>query len=238
MQVKKIMRILIVEDETDLLYALKKGLKQEGYAIDLAENGKDALELLEETQYDCVVLDINLPELNGFEVLDRLRKENKEIKVLILSANSEIDDRVAGLDKGANDYLVKPFHLKELKARLRALLRRQFISLDQSLVFGDLKMNLPSRTLTWKDEKIPLTVKEFALLEYFMIKKDCYISSEELIEHIWNEEADLFSNAVRVHIYSLRKKLWKATGYDTIIETIPMAGYRFYSGFYEVKNEK
>lgn len=229
------MRILVVEDEVDLLFALKKGLKQEGYAIDLAEDGQQALEYLEATQYDCVVLDINLPKLNGYQVLEELRKENQEVKVLILSANTEIEDRVAGLDKGANDYLIKPFHLKELKARIRALLRRQFISLDTCFQFGELKMDIPHRRLSWKEEDISLTVKEFALLQYLMLKKDIYISSEELIEHVWNEEADLFSNAVRVHIYSLRKKLLCATGYDTFIETMPMVGYRFCSTYNEVK---
>lgn len=227
------MRLLIVEDEEDLLFALKKGLKQEGYAIDLAVDGEEAILLLQQNQYDAVVLDINLPKMDGFAVLESLRKENNETSVLILSANSEVDDRVHGLDLGANDYLVKPFHLKELKARLRALLRRKFVSLDNVLQFGGLSMDLLKRKVIWNDINIAFTVKEFAVLEYLMINHDNYISSERLIEHIWNEEGDLFSNSIRVHIYSVRKKLSQSTGFHNIIENLPTEGYKFNSLFEE-----
>lgn len=231
------MRILVVEDEEDMLYAIKKGLKSEGYAIDTAADGEEAMELLECNTYDIVVLDINLPKLSGMEVLKELRKYNSEVKVLILSANSEIDDKVTGLDLGANDYLVKPFHLSELKARIRALLRRQFVSIDTVLSFGGLRMDIPSVSVFWNDLPVALTKKEFSILQYLMIKKDKYISSEELIEHVWNEDSDMFSNSIRVHIHGLRKKLIKASGFDNIIETMPSTGYKFNSLFCEVEYE-
>lgn len=227
------MRLLIVEDEEDMLYALKKGLKNEGYAIDLAADGLEALALLEVNEYDGLILDINLPKLDGMEVLERLRERNHSIKILILSAKSEIDDRVMGLDKGANDYLVKPFHLKELKARLRALLRRQFVSLDTISESGKLSMDISHRQVFYAENEIPLTTKEFALLRYLWTNHDVYQSSEQLIEHVWNEEADLFSNALRVHIHALRKKLSSHTGFSNIIESIPQEGYKFNSHFEE-----
>lgn len=228
------MRLLIVEDEEDMLYALKKNLSKEGYAVDLAADGLEALELLDVNEYDGMVLDINLPGLDGFGVLDKTRENNHDIKILILTAKSEIDDRVTGLDKGANDYLIKPFHLKELKARLRALLRRQFVSLDTVLLFNGLSVDIPHHIVSYNEVEISLTSKEFSLLRYLCINCDVYQSSEQLIEHVWNEEADLFSNSLRVHIYGLRKKLSNATGFNNIIENLPQEGYRFNTHFAEV----
>lgn len=228
------MRILVVEDEQDMLYALKKGLAQEGYAIDLAADGEEAIALLSVNEYDGMVLDINLPKLDGFGVLTWLRETNHDMKVLILSAKSDIDDRVMGLDKGANDYLVKPFHLKELKARLRALFRRQFINLDAQLQFGRLCIDMTKRQVFFDDREISLTTKEFSLLRYLCLNHDVYLTSEQLIEHVWNEEADLFSNALRVHIHALRKKLLQHTGCQNMIESMPLEGYRFNSHFDEV----
>lgn len=221
------MRLLIIEDEEDLLFALKKGLKQEGYAIDLAMDGEEALELLEVNQYDGVVLDINLPKLDGFTLLQRLRADNHNIRVLILSAKDAVDDKVNGLDLGANDYLTKPFHLKELKARLRALFCRQFISMDEVMSFGGLTLDIPRRKVLWEGQEIPLTNKEFSLLRFFMLNHDKCLSSETIIEHVWDEEADYFSNVLRVHIYALRKKLFQATGKRTWIATAPAGGYQF-----------
>lgn len=221
------MRILIVEDEIDILLALQKGLKNEGYAVDIISNGDKALELLSFNTYDLVVLDINLPGLDGFSVLQELRENNEETRVIIVSANREIEDRIRGLDLGANDYLVKPFDFLELKARIRALLRRNFISKPTVINEGELSIDISSHKVTYNNEEINLTLKEYSILKYLVENKGKVISSEELIEHIWDENADPFTTSIRVHIYSLRKKLLAVSGDKNIIKTIKSAGYLF-----------
>lgn len=219
------MRLLIVEDEKDLLYALQKGLQRESYAVDIASDGASALELLTVNTYDLLVLDINLPHLSGYEVLRNLRVHNNTIKVIIVSANREIEDRIKGLDLGANDYLVKPFDFLELKARIRALLRREFSSKPMLIREGSLTINLLMNKITYNENEIPLTRKEYAIFKYLVENKGCVISSEELLEHIWDENADPFSSSVRVHIYSLRKKINNLGDEKIKIETIKGVGY-------------
>lgn len=218
------MRILIVEDELDLQEAMADGLRIDGYAVDTCDNGETACELLYEINYDLVVLDLNLPKMDGLEVLEKVRDEKPELKVLILSARSSVHDKVKGLDIGANDYLVKPFDFAELEARIRNLLRRRFVQERSILSCGEIKVDLSKRIAVVGENEISFTKKEFALLEYFLLNKDRVVSQEELIEHVWDQHADSFSGAIRVHIATLRKKLKSVLNYDPI-ETKIGEGY-------------
>lgn len=211
------MRILIAEDEKKLCLSIAEGLKLDGYAVDVCFNGLDALEQVQVEPYDLVILDLNLPGLDGLEVLKALRQSHPDLKVLILSARAEIDDKVKGLDMGANDYLTKPFHFQELEARIRVLLRRKFVQEDPVLVFDILSFHTAARTATVNGKPLQLTRKETALLEYLLFHQDRVISQEEFMEHIWDSNANSFSNSIRVHISALRKKLKEALGYDPII---------------------
>lgn len=214
------MRILIVEDEIDLCDSIAEGLQIDGYAVDTCNDGKAAYVLITTEIYDLIVLDLNLPGMDGIDILKEVRKTHKDIKVLILSARSSIADKVLGLDVGANDYLAKPFAFEELEARIRSLLRRTFIQENTVLTWETLSLDMVGRTAYVNDVTILLTRKELALLEYFLLNQSKVISQEELMEHVWNMEADSFSNAVRVHIASLRKKLKAIMGYDPIATKI------------------
>lgn len=220
------MRILIIEDERDLANALARGLRQEGYAVDIATNGMEGLELGEIYEYDLVVLDLNLPKLDGLEVCQRFRSNKPELLILILTARSRLEDRVIGLDQGADDYLVKPFHFEELAARIRALLRRDLRVREPILEVGDLKLDPASRIAWQKKQPLSLTKKEFAILEYLMRHAGEVVSQEELIEHVWNEDVNLFTASVRVHVHSLRRKLGDSPDSPHYIETITGSGYR------------
>lgn len=218
-------RILVVEDEMSMQKALCNGLKKYGYAVDPANDGEQALELIEINPYDVVVLDLNLPKINGIEVLKEIRKTKRELRVLILSARAEVEDKIIGLDAGANDYLSKPFHFKELEARIRALLRRDFMLKDTVLVHGNLKINTALKYVTVNDQTIELTKKEYAILEYLLMNKNRIVSAEELIEHIWDNETELFSNSFKVHIHSLKKKLSEYIGDKELIKNTKGLGY-------------
>lgn len=218
------MRILVIEDEIDLLEAIEEGLKIDGYAVDTSEDGIDGLELSKINDYDLIILDLNLPSMDGIDILKSIRKSDNLIKILILTARSSIEDRVVGLDLGANDYLVKPFHFEELEARIRSLLRVKYIQEDIVLKYNNLKIDTKLRKAYINDEFIKLTKKEFSILEYLMKNINKVISQEELIEHIWDNSVDMFSNSVRVHINSLRKKL-KASINNEVIKNIVGVGY-------------
>lgn len=218
------MRILVVEDEIDLLEAIAEGLRIDGYAVDTSDNGEEGLELALINEYDLIILDLNLPGMDGIDILKHIRENNKLIKILILTARSSIEDRVTGLDLGANDYLVKPFHFDELEARIRCLLRIKFIQEDNIINNGNLKIDIKSRKAYISDEFVKLTKKEFAILEYLMKHKNTVVSQEELIEHVWDNSVDMFSNSVRVHINSLRKKLKQYMDKD-IINNVVGEGY-------------
>ncbi|MBZ9685666.1 response regulator transcription factor [Clostridium estertheticum] len=218
------MRILIVEDEIDLCDSIAEGLRIDGYAVDTCHDGEAAFELVTVESYDLLILDLNLPKMDGLDVLTEVRKQNKDIKVLILSARVSVSDKVLGLDLGANDYLAKPFHFEELEARIRNLLRRKFIQEDSILTFCKLSLDTVKRKAYTKENELLLTRKEFAILEYFILNKERVISQEELMAHVWDSNADSFSNSVRVHIASLRKKLKAEFTYD-IIQTKIGAGY-------------
>ena len=218
------MRILVVEDEADLCEAIAEGLSLDGYAVDRTCDGGEACELLLVEPYDLAILDLNLPGMDGLEILREVRKKNRDLKVLILSARGAVSDKVLGLDLGADDYLAKPFAFEELEARIRGLFRRSFTRADPVLTWGKLRLDTALRTAEADGEELPLTKKELALLEYFLLHPGKTVSQEELMEHVWNREADSFSNAVRVHIASLRKKLKAALG-DEMIRTRIGEGY-------------
>lgn len=219
------MRILIVEDEKDLCQMIVKSLKESGYEVDIANNGNEAMELLDVENYDLIVLDLNLPEIDGMEILEEFRTFNQDTKIIILSARSQIKDKVEGLDKGANDYLSKPFHLDELEARIRSLTRRNFITNNQMLSYKNLSFDSKKRIVKIDDKEISLTRKELGILEYLLLNRGRPISQEELIDHVWDSSVDLFSNSIRVHISALRKKLKKALKYDPIINRVGL-GYQ------------
>lgn len=218
------MKILLIEDEEDLVEALAHGLKKNGYAVDMATDGRDGLDLSYINDYDLIILDLNLPSMDGLDILTEIRKRDQECKILILSARSDYSQRIEGLDRGANDYLVKPFDFGELLARVRALLRRTFIQQDTKLEYGDLMIDTAKRAVTYRHQPVELSPKEFAILEYLMIHKGRAISAEEIMEHVWHSDNDMFSNAVKVHISTLRKKLNVYSDED-IIFNIRGAGY-------------
>lgn len=210
------MRILIVEDEREICDVLARSLRKQAYSVDICYDGRKAMEILGIEKFDLVVLDLNLPQVDGMSVLRELRKKDSNTKVLILSARIAIGDKVSGLDAGANDYLIKPFHLAELEARIRSLLRREFIQKDVFLSYEDISFDTKSRLVEVKGKKLNLTRKETAILEYLLINQGRPISQEELIEHVWDMSVDPFSNSIRVHISSLRKKLRAVLEYDPI----------------------
>lgn len=220
------MRILIVEDELDLANALARELRRQGYAVDIAEDGERGWELGEIYDYDLLILDLNLPDMDGLEVCRRLRASRPNLLILMLTARDRLTDKVTGLDLGADDYLTKPFHLEELLARIRALLRRDLRVREPLLQVGDLKLDPASRTAWVGKRRLDLTRKEFGILEYLMRHPGEVISQEELIEHVWNEDVDLFTGSVRVHIHSLRRKLGDDAEHPRYIETVVGGGYR------------
>ena len=220
------MRVLIVEDETDLADALTVGLRREGYAVDAAPDGTTALDRLSYTPYDAVLLDLNLPDIDGLEVCRAIRMEpDATTRVLMLTARDSIEERVAGLDEGADDYLAKPFALPELLARLRALLRRDSMAGSAVVEVSGLRLDAARHEVAHGETALDLTSKEFALLRYFMLHPGDVISTERLLDHVWDEHADPFTHTVRVTISNLRRKLREA-GSDDLIETVVGAGYR------------
>ena len=225
------MRILVVEDEHDLAFAIAKGLRREGYAVDLSYDGDDALEKVMVNSYDLVCLDVNLPKMNGRTLARRLHsgdistREGTSPRILMLTALGEPEDRVAGLDDGADDYLTKPFDFSELTARVRALLRRDAGRSGAVLQSGTLKLDTRTHSATRRDAALRLSPKEFALLRYFMSRPDEVLSQEDLLEHVWDENADPFTKTVRVTVMTLRRKL-EQDGLPQPIETIVGSGYR------------
>lgn len=219
------MRLLIIEDEKKLCDTIAKSLHASGYETDVCYDGNEALEMVYSEEYDLIVLDLNLPGTDGMEILRQLREHNEETRVLILSARSQIADKVRGLDAGANDYMEKPFHLQELEARIRSLTRRRFIQNDICLECEGVRFDTRERTAYVGGEKITLTRKENGILEYLLLNQGRPVSQEELIEHVWDANVDSLTSSIRVHMSSLRKKLKVALGYDPIVNKIG-EGYR------------
>lgn len=224
------MRVLVVDDEVDLAKAVGRGLRREGYAVDVVHSGEDALDRLAYTPYDLVCLDLTMPGIDGIEVCRTIRQEyGAEPRVLMLTARDAVADRVAGLDEGADDYLVKPFALPELLARVRLLLRRDTGQRDATLRVGPLQLDT-ARHEAWRGERrLELTAKEFALLRYFMTHPGEVLSQERLLEHVWDENADPFTNTVRVTVGTLRRKL-TIDDEIPVLETVVGSGYRLQDG--------
>ncbi len=219
------MRVLIVEDEVKMAALIRRGLRDDGMAADVAIKGEDALWMAAATDYDVIVLDVMLPGMDGFEVCRRLRDDAVWAPVLMLTARDAIDDRVAGLDTGADDYLVKPFSFAELGARLRALSRRGPIERAPVLTAGDLHLDPSSRRVWRAGADIALSAKEFALLETFMRRQDQVLDRFQLLEHAWEGEYENRSNVVDVYVRYLRQKIDRPFGVESI-ETVRGAGYR------------
>ncbi len=214
------MRLLIVEDEKQICDMVAKSLYAAGYEVDTCYDGTEALEYILAENYDLIVLDLNLPGIDGMDILRELRQSNEETKVLILSARGQIVDKVEGLDAGANDYMEKPFHLQELEARIRSLTRRKFVQKDICLESGDIRFDTIKREVYAKGNKVSLTRKENGILEYMLFNIGRPVSQEELIEHVWDASVDSFSGSIRVHMSSLRRKLKAELGYDPIINKV------------------
>ena len=201
------MRILLVEDESRVAGFIAKGLREQAYAVDIAPDGERATYLAAVNQYDIVILDVMLPKKNGHAVCRELRRDGFRAPILMLTARDAIDDRVAGLDSGADDYLVKPFDFKELLARIRALLRRSGVPRAEVLHVADLALNTGSHVVTRGGRPVNLTAKEYALLEFLVLHRDRVVGREIIAQHVWDESFDPFSNVIDVYIKRLRSKL-------------------------------
>ncbi|GAA4827075.1 response regulator transcription factor [Saccharopolyspora rosea] len=219
------MRVLVVEDEPKMAGLLRRGLAEEGYAVDVSADGPEGFGAAVSRPYDAVVLDVMLPGLSGFEVCRRLRRDGVWVPVLMLTARAAVDDRITGLDGGADDYLTKPFHLPELFARLRALIRRGPAPRPVVLTAGDLCVDPASRRCWRGGCEVGLTAKEYALLELFLRRPGAVFTREVLLEHCWDFAYESHSNVVDVHVRALRDKIDRRFGV-TSLETVRGAGYR------------
>jgi DNA-binding response OmpR family regulator len=221
------MRLLVVEDEEDLAEGLRVGLARTGYAVDVAVDASEAYDRLTVIAYDLMLLDVNLPDGDGFDLCRQLRRREidtpgaGDLRVLMLTARGGLEDRVRGLDEGADDYLVKPFALAELLARIRALLRRDTAGTSAVLTVGELTLDAARHTATRSGETLHLTPKEFGVLEYLMTRPGHVVSAEDLLEHVWDAHADPFTQTVRVTVGTLRRKIG-----ETLIDTVVGRGYR------------
>jgi DNA-binding response OmpR family regulator len=223
------MRILVVEDEAPAAAVLAKGLREQAYAVDVAPDGAAALEQLAINQYDLVVLDVMLPRVNGLEVCRRLRDGGSAVPVLMLTARGGLDDRVEGLDAGADDYLAKPFHFAELLARVRALLRRGPALAAAVLRIGDLEIDSRARRVARAGRPVAVTAKEYALIEYLARRQGDVVSRADIAEHVWDDSFDPLSNLIDVYIQRLRRKI--DDGHETkLIQTHRGAGYALEPG--------
>jgi len=223
------MRVLIVEDHPKMAGLIRRGLNKEGMATDVASTGEDALWRAGATEYDAIILDLMLPGIDGLEVCRRLRAEGVWAPILMLTARDAVEDRVTGLDQGADDYLTKPFSYAELLARLRALARRGAVERPPELRVGDLRLD-PARRQVWRgDDEIHLSVKEFSILETFMRRPGEVLSRFQLLEHAWDYDYENRSNVVDSYIRLLRRKIDRPFGADSI-ETVRGAGYRLREG--------
>jgi DNA-binding response OmpR family regulator len=218
------LRILVIEDEDKLLKVIAKRLEEEGYAIDMARNGKEGQALAESVKHDCIILDLILPGLDGLNLLHNLRLKNITIPVLILTAKDSTDDKIKGLDLGADDYLTKPFSFGELSARVRALIRRKSSRKETDLTVGDLQLNLLDHTARRGKKNIELTNKEYSILEYLMRNRGRVLTKSQIAEHVWNLDFEYNTNIIEVYIRFLRRKI--DDGYQNkLIHTLRGSGY-------------
>lgn len=218
------MRILVVEDEIKVLNFLKKGFKEHGICVDTASEGREGYFLAEGEDYDCIILDIMLPNLDGYEVISQLRKKGRNTPVIFLTAKDAVEDRVKGLESGADDYLVKPFAFSELLARVRALARRGKPQESSKLSISNLELDIKKRVVRRNKKLIDLTPKEFTLLQYLMERKGEVVTRTMISENIWGYYFDSMSNVIDVHMTNLRKKV-DPPGQKSLIHTIRGVGY-------------
>lgn len=218
------MKLLIVEDNNDIRSALKMGLENAGYTVDEAADGSEGLSLAQINEYDLILLDINLPEKDGYAIVSRIRDENTEVPVIALTARDALNDKLHGFDSGFDDYVTKPFELAELLARVNAFIRRSKPNKDLVLVYKSIELDPAKRWVKVDKDEVTLTKIEFNMLEYLLRNKGMVVNSAELIEHIWGEDADLLDPPIRSHIKNLRKKIGDKD--LTIIQTIPGVGYK------------
>ncbi len=221
------MKLLVIEDEYQLLQSIQDYFKQEDFLCEGASTYSEALRLIENFEYDCIILDINLPGGSGFELLKYLRSDKKEDGVIIVSARNSLDDKLVGLNLGADDYLTKPFHLSELNARIKALIRRKYSKANNIINCGGLQLDLNSRSLAFNGLFVLLTKNEYDLLLYLVTNKNRVISKKAMAEHLFGEQADDFSSFdfIYSHIKNLKKKL-KDNGAEVMIETVYGLGYK------------
>lgn len=217
------MRLLLIEDDTKLAPLIARGLREEGFAVDVTGDGGDGAFRVVEQEYDAVILDVMLPGLDGFQVLEKMRAAGKRTPVLMLTARGAVKDRVRGLNSGADDYLKKPFDFEELLARIHALLRRAAPEQDVTLRVDDLILHPLSREVTRAREKVDLTAKEFSILEYLLRHRGRVISRTQLSEHVWDENFDSMSNVIDVTVYRLREKIHRHG--PPLVHTVRGAGY-------------
>ena len=219
------MRILLIEDDVTIARLLKEGLEDESYAVDVAHDGSEGYRTASADEYDVIILDIMLPEMNGYEVCRALRKDGNKTPILMLTARDAERDIVEGLDTGADDYLAKPFSFDVLLARIRALLRRPNEKLEEILQVGDLKLDPSLKKVTRASQEITLTAKEYGVLEYLMRNKGKVLSKEQIISHVWDFDADVLPNNVELFIMFLRRKIDKPFK-SKLIHTVPGFGYK------------
>ena len=218
------MRILIVEDEKKVAAFIKKGLEEETYAVDIAADGEEGLHLGEQNHYDLIILDLMLPKINGLDILSSLRGEKIDTPILLLTAKDSVEDKVKGLNLGADDYLTKPFAFSELLARIRVLLRRGKAEAKTTLEIADLTLNLVSHKVKRGNEEIELTGKEYSLLEYFMRNQEKVLTRTMIAEHVWDYNFDTFTNVIDVYVNHLSKKIDK--NFSTkLLHTLRGVGY-------------
>ncbi len=216
------MRLLIVEDETEISEVLAKALGKHNFAVDLAETGTDGLQKALDNTYDCIILDLNLPGIDGLEVASTLRKKGNNVPILMLTARTNQTNVNAGFETGADDYLKKPFDFKELLYRIEALIKRTNSNPEEVLSVSNLELNPKTLKITRSGKAVQLNAKEYGILEYLMRNKGKVVSQEELLEHVWNEEIDMFTQTVRTNIKTLRKKVDPT---KSIIKTFKGKGY-------------
>jgi len=219
------MRLLLVEDDVPLVSFMRKGLETEGYTADVLHSGDKVLDKIATNSYNLLILDLNLPGMDGTQVLRKVREMKQELPVLVLTARSKVEDRVSVLDSGADDYLIKPFSFSELSARIRALMRRQILAHEPLLRYGDLELNRAERQVRRGGRKIELTAKEYALLEYLLRNSGRHVTRSMIMENVWNLSFDTMTNVVDVYINYLRKKVDGDTG-PKLIHTVRGVGYQ------------
>ena len=219
------MRVLLIEDDVAIARLLKEGLEDEAYAVDIAHDGSEGYRTAAADEYDVIILDIMLPEMNGYEVCRALRNDGNKTPILMLTARDAERDIVEGLDTGADDYLAKPFSFDVLLARIRALLRRPNEKLEEILQVGDLKLDPSSKKVTRASQEISLTAKEYSVLEYLMRNKGKVLSKEQIISHVWDFDADVLPNNVELFIMFLRRKIDKPFK-SKLIHTVSGFGYK------------